>query len=63
MDPKTGEQTSADYCFSKEDGNGCPIHCSINCGEKETLCPGKVDAAGFFVGIYKHLFRRVKIFT
>ena len=46
MDPKTGDQISADYCFSKEDGFGCTIHCSMNCGEKETLCPGKVDSDG-----------------
>merc|ERR1712223_130624 len=46
MDPKTGDQISADYCFSKEDGFGCTIHCPMNCGEKETLCPGKVDSDG-----------------
>ena len=46
MDPKTGDQTSADYCMSKEDGNGCTIHCPSNCGEKEILCPGKLDTVG-----------------
>jgi len=46
MDPKTGEQLSADYCLSMKDGFGCMIHCPTNCGEKETMCPGKMDSAG-----------------
>ena len=52
MDPGTGEQITADTCMPMKDANGCMNHCSMNCGEKEMLCPGKSHADGCKDGDY-----------
>merc|ERR1719225_199598 len=46
-DPKTGEQTTPDTCIPiKDEMNGCPNHCPIQCSEKDIMCPGKMDPNG-----------------
>ena len=45
-DPKTGEQSTPDTCMPMKDGNGCINHCPVQCGEKDMICPGKMDPAG-----------------
>ena len=45
MDPKTGEQISADYCMPNKNGE-CAAHCPQQCGEKDMMCPGKTHADG-----------------
>ena len=44
-DPKTGEQTGPDSCMPYKNGE-CAAHCPKQCGEKEMLCPGKMDPKG-----------------
>merc|ERR1711894_542967 len=43
-DPKTGEQTTADYCIPMKVGD-CYNHCPVDCG-KDMMCPGKMDPKG-----------------
>jgi len=45
LDPKTGEPTTADYCIPNKVGE-CINHCPMPCGEKDMICPGKMDAMG-----------------
>ena len=41
-DPKTGEQTTEDFCMPAKNGD-CESHCPLTCGENEILCPGQID--------------------
>ena len=46
-DPNTGQQTTPDTCIPmKDEMNGCPSHCPIQCSEKDVMCPGKMDPNG-----------------
>ena len=42
LDPKTGEQITADFCLPQKSGD-CENHCPVSCGEHEILCPGHID--------------------
>merc|ERR1739844_647322 len=44
FDPKTGEQTSADYCIPQQNGD-CWNQCPVDCG-KDMVCPGGMDPKG-----------------
>ena len=44
-DPKTGTQITADFCIPNKVGD-CFNACPMKCGEKDMLCPGKMDLDG-----------------
>ena len=44
-DPKTGQQMTADFCIPNKVGD-CINRCPVKCGEKDVICPGKMDAMG-----------------